>query len=173
MNKKFVILGLILLLAVIIYYWLGGFKSIRKEIIKDTNITVLGFYYEGKIGSDSLQNLFEQARQLVLKEEYAKSIALVYYGEPNENTGEVKNFIGVQTDNTAIKAKPYNWEYRKFKRNKSIMGCIEANVLAMPTPDDMVSELKSFALENEVALDSIFIEYYRGPNNVCVELLSK
>ncbi|PTB90774.1 hypothetical protein C9994_16800, partial [Marivirga lumbricoides] len=88
MNKKFVILGLILLLAVIIYYWLGGFKSIRKEIIKDTNITVLGFYYEGKIGSDSLQNLFEQARQLVLKEEYAKSIALVYYGEPNENTGE-------------------------------------------------------------------------------------
>jgi hypothetical protein len=43
----------------------------------------------------------------------------------------------------------------------------------MPTPDDMLSNLKEYSYENKIEPDSIFIEYYSGPNNLCVELLSK
>lgn len=173
MNKKYLILGLILLLTILSYYWLGGFQSVQKQIIENPEITVLGFYYKGKIGSDTLQNLFEQARQLVLNKEYAKSIALVYYGEANQETGAVENFIGVKTDNHSIKKIPNKWEYRKFKSTTSVIGCIEASVLVMPTPETMLGELQLFAEENQIQLDTLFIEYYKGPNNVCVELLSK
>lgn len=171
MKKRYLILLLIILISLIGYYFLGGFKSIDKSVVDQPEVYIYGTYYEGIIGSDTLQNLFMQAREMVEKNDKYKAVAIAYYGETNKETGAVKNFIGVQVNKNEEIGIPNKWEIRSFERNKSIKGCIEANVLAMPTPDDMLQELINYAEEQSIVSDSIFIEYYAGPNNLCVELL--
>ncbi len=170
--KKYIIISSILLLTVLIYFILGGFKSIDKNLKENTETQILGVFYKGIIGSDSLQNLFMQARNIAETEANATSIAIVYYGDTNPETGAVNNFIGVTVEDK-LSRKPEKWEYRVFKAEKSVKGCIEANVLAMPTPEDMLEELREYAKEKNMKADSVFIEYYLGPNNLCVELLGK
>jgi hypothetical protein len=171
MKKALLILLPIILIAVLIYALLGGFKSIDKSIEENTIVHIAGTEYKGKIGSDSLQQLFMRSKELVESEEAATSIAIAYYGEADTKTGAVHNFIGVIVGDDPIYKMPDNWEIKTFKSNSSVKGCIEANVLAMPTPEDMLEELKSFAKEKNLETDSIFIEYYPGPNQLCVELL--
>ena len=171
MKKALLILIPLLLLSIIIYWFLGGFKSIEKSIEESPLIHIAGTEYRGEVGSDSLQMLFMQSKKLVESEATASSIALVYYGEAEQKTGAVRNFIGVVVGDEPIYDMPESWEIKTFKRSKSVKGCIEANVLAMPTPDDMLEELKVFAEEKNIATDSIFIEFYPGPNQLCVELL--
>jgi hypothetical protein len=173
MKKRYLILPLIILISILCYYWLGGFKSIDKTVIDQPKVYIYGTYYEGIIGSDTLQQLFMQAREMVEKENNLRAVAIAYYGETNEETGAVKNFIGVEIGKGDLFDFPDNWELRSFSRLKSVKGCIEANVLAMPTPDDMLQELKTYAYEQSISTDSIFIEFYAGPNNLCVELLGK
>lgn len=173
MKKRYLIVLLIILISFISYYWLGGFNSIDKSVVDQVEVNIYGTYFEGIIGSDTLQNLFMQAREIVEIDSKISAVAIVYYGETNEETGAVKNFIGVKVDKNNIAELPKQWELRSFKKDKSIKGCIEANVLAMPTPDDMLNDLKTYAKEQSILTDSIFIEYYAGPNNLCVELLAK
>ncbi len=136
-------------------------------------IHIYGTYYEGTIGSDTLQDLFMQSRGIVEKNNEIRAVAIVYLGETNEKTGAVKNFVGVQLNDEDTFGLPERWEMRIFNSSKSVKGCIEANVLVMPTPDDMLQELKNFAEKQSISTDTIFIEYYAGPNNLCVELLGK
>jgi hypothetical protein len=171
MKKAFGVIVLIIVLSIISYAFLGGFKSIEKSVENKPLIHIAGTEYKGKIGSDSLQILFMQSKDLVESEETATSIAIVYYGEADSKSGAVHNFVGVVVGDKPVYQMPANWEIKTFKKNNSVKGCIEANVLAMPTPEDMLEELKSFAKEKNLETDSIFIEYYPGPNQLCVELL--
>ncbi|MBK6266502.1 hypothetical protein JKA74_15765 [Marivirga sp. S37H4] len=171
--KKYIIVASIIILAILIYYILGGFKPVEKALVENTSIRILGTHYEGEIGSDSLQKLFMQARGLVETEANATSIAIAYFGEANTESGQVSNFIGANVTGQIKGSTPDYWEYKNFTAPKSVKGCIEANILVMPTPEDMLDELKHFASEQEVSADTVFVEFYSGPNNLCVELLGK
>lgn len=171
MKKALFIIVPLIIIIIIAYAFLGGFKEVDKSVEESVLVHIAGTEYIGKIGSDSLQNLFMQAKGLVESEETATSIAIAYYGEANEITGAIHNFIGVQVGDEPIYKMPADWEIRTFKRPTSVKGCIEANVLAMPTPDDMLQDLKVYATENSIAVDSVFIEFYPGPNQLCVQLL--
>lgn len=173
MKKALYIVTTIVVVSVIIYAVLGGFKEIEKSIEKDVLVHIAGTEYQGKIGSDSLQMLFMQAKDLVESEATATAIAIAYYGEADTKTGAVHNFIGVEVGDEMIYQMPENWEIKTFERSTSVKGCVEANVLAMPTPDDMLQDLKSYAQEKSIEVDSMFIEFYPGPNQLCVQLLGK
>lgn len=171
MKKVVGFIILIIVLSIISYAFLGGFKSIEKSVEQNPLIHIAGIEYKGKIGSDSLQQLFMESKDLVESEETATSIAIVYYGEADNKSGAVHNFVGVVVGDNPVYEMPDKWEIKTFKKNHSVKGCIEANVLAMPTPEDMLEELRIYAEEQSLATDSIFIEYYPGPNQLCVELL--
>lgn len=150
---------------------MGGFREVEKSIEEDMLVHIAGTEYIGKVGSDSLGMLFMQAKDLVESEATATAIAIVYYGEADTKTGAVHNFIGVAIGDEMIYDMPKGWEIKTFERSASVKGCIEANVLAMPTPDDMLQELKMYAIDKNMAVDSMFIELYPGPNQLCVQLL--
>ena len=171
MKKALFILLPLIVIAIVIYAYLGGFKSIEKSKEDNMLVHIAGIEYEGKIGSDSLNQLFMQSKALVESEDAADAIAIAYYGEADSKTGQVRNFIGVAINEEPIYEMPKNWQIKTFKRKTSIKGCIEANVLAMPTPDDMLQELKVYAEQNSIPVDSMFIEFYPGPNQLCVQLL--
>ena len=172
-KKLFITLAILITISTVVYAILGGFKSADQTINNKPLIYIYGKEIKSTLGSDSLKNAFMKARDLVEKESEASAIAIVYYGEANEETGEVFNFIGtlLKESNTTLKIE--DWAVRKLEAPNSVKACIEANVLVMPTPDDMLSNLKEYSYENKIEHDSIFIEYYSGPNNLCVELLSK
>ncbi|WP_296623331.1 hypothetical protein [Marivirga sp.] len=171
MKKALLIITALIIVSIIAYAILGGFKEVEKSIEEDALVSIAGTEYQGKIGSDSLQMLFMQAKDLVESEATANAIAIAYYGEADAKTGAVYNFIGVAIGDEMIYEMPKGWEIKTFKRSTSVKGCIEANVLAMPTPDDMLQELKMFAIDQNIAVDSMFIEFYPGPNQLCVQLL--
>ena len=171
MKKALFIIIPLIVVSIIIYAFLGGFKEVEKSVEEDMVVQIAGTAYKGKISSDSLQMLFMQAKDLVESEPTATSIAIAYYGEANPKTGQVHNFIGIAVGDEMIYEMPKNWEIRIFRKSTSVKGCIEANVLAMPTPDDMLQELKMYAIDQNVAVDSLFIEFYPGPNRLCVQLL--
>ncbi|WKK76138.1 hypothetical protein QYS49_01625 [Marivirga salinae] len=171
MKKTLIVIIALIIVSLIAYAILGGFKEVEKSIEEDVLVHIAGTEYQGKIGSDSLQMLFMQAKELVESEATATAIAIAYYGEADDKTGAVHNFIGVEVGDEMIYEMPKDWEIKTFKRSTSVKGCIEANVLAMPTPDDMLQELKMFAIDKNVAVDSMFIELYPGPNQLCVQLL--
>jgi len=173
MKKAAYIIIPLVIISVIIYAILGGFKEITKSKETDLLIHIAGTEYIGKVGSDSLQLLFMQAKNLVESEETATAIAIAYFGEADTKTGQVHNFIGIAVGEEPIYDMPKGWEIKTFKRPVSVRGCIEASVLAMPTPDDMLQELKEYSKEQQIEVDSIFIELYPGPNQLCVELLGK
>jgi len=172
-KKLFIILIILITLSTIVYALLGGFKSVDMSVNKEPDIYIYGTEIKSKLGSDSLRNAFMEARGLVENQNEAIAIAIAYYGEANEETGAVFNFIGILLNDSSTKMRIDGWETRRFKAPQSIKACIEANVLVMPTPEDMLSDLKEYSHENQIEPDSIFIEYYSGPNNLCVELLSK
>lgn len=171
MKKALYIIISLLIISVIIYVLLGGFKEVQKSTENDMLVHIAGTEYIGTVGSDSLQFLFMQSKNLVESEETASSIAIAYYGEADTKTGSVHNFIGVVVGDDPIYKMPEGWEIKTFKRSNSVKGCIEANVLAMPTPDDLLQELKLYAGEKNLSVDSVFIEFYPGPNQLCVQLL--
>lgn len=173
MKKALYIIIPLLIISVVIYAVLGGFKEVEKSIENDFLVHIAGTEYKGKVGSDSLQALFMQAKDLVESEATAISITIAYFGEADTKTGAVHNFIGVELEDEPNFKMPKDWEIRTFKRSKSVKGYIEANVLAMPTPDDMLQDLKLFAKEQNIAVDSVFIEFYLGPNQLCVQLLGE
>ena len=173
MSRKLIITVLSIgLIALISYYLLGGFNKATYTVKNSDTIDVYGIYYEGKIGSDTLREYFTQARTLVEENEQIDDIVIIYYGDVNPNNGQVKNFIGVNYNGNELN-KLKGWGNRGIKSKASVKACIEANPLAMPTPEDMLSELKEFALEKKLKPDTVFIEYYSGPNNLCVELLTQ
>ncbi|MGM0582347.1 MAG: hypothetical protein ACQETL_16835 [Bacteroidota bacterium] len=171
MKKALFIIIPLIVISIIVYALLGGFKEVEKSIDEDVLVHIAGTEYQGKIGSDSLEMLFMQAKDLVESEATATAIAIAYYGEADTKTGAVHNFIGVAIGDEMIYEMPADWEIKTFERSTSVKGCIEANVLAMPTPDDMLQELKMYAVDKNVAVDSMFIELYPGPNQLCVQLL--
>jgi hypothetical protein len=173
MSKKYLLIILsISIVALITYFLLGGFKSPEITVVSNPSVSVYGTYYDGRIGSDSLKNLFLTARELVQSHKQLEAIAIVYYGDVNEENGLVKNFIGVDASLAEEAIEHENWEYRSFSAPNSIKACVEANVLAMPTPNNLLKDLRAYGIAQEIKADSIFIEYYAGPNNLCVELLS-
>ena len=173
MSKKLIITVLSIgLIALISYYLLGGFNKATYTVETKDTIEVYGVYYEGKIGSDTLREYFTQARTLVEENEQIEDIVIVYYGDVNPNNGQVRNFIGVNSNGNELNTFE-GWSNRAVKSEASVKACIEANPLAMPTPEDMLSELKEMALQKRLKPDTVFIEYYSGPNNLCVELLTQ
>lgn len=171
MRKALYVIVALFIISLIVYAFLGGFKEVEKSVEEDVLVHIAGTEYKGKVGSDSLGMLFMQAKGLVESEATATAIAIVYYGEADTKTGAVHNFIGVAIGDEMIYEMPDGWEIKTFERSTAVKGCIEANVLAMPTPDDMLQELKMFAIDKSLAVDSMFIELYPGPNQLCVQLL--
>lgn len=174
MNKKYLfIIIIILVLALTTYYLLGGFKTPEFNTVDQPEINILGTYYEGTLGSDSLSELFMESRKMVEENTDISEIAIAYYGNVDEESGFVRNFIGVIVPENSTKTLKSNWEMRSFKATTSIKACIQANVLAMPTPNNMLADLRSYGEEENIKADTFFIEYYAGPNNLCVELFGK
>ncbi len=174
MGKKILLVIIVLLvISAIAYTILGGFKPLSMSITENTTTHIVGKYFKGKMASDTLQDIFLQAREIVENHEEVTAIAIAYYGEVDEETGLVTNFIGFKTDGGLPSYSPEGWTLRTFEAPKSVKACIEANILVMPTPEDMQDKLRKYSAENDIKPDSIFIEYYTGPSNLCVELLSK
>lgn len=160
---------LFLLAIAIIYIALGGTNEVKKSVLEKPSYTLYGQYYDGKVGADTLQMLFMDAVELVEANESLDEVVMVYFGQANEDTGEVHNFVGVEADDK-IKM-PSDWEALSLSAKQSVMGCIEANPIVMPTPASMHEELTAYAVEQQITLDTLFMERYKGPNNVCVEIL--
>jgi hypothetical protein len=94
MKKIWVTSGGIAILALAVYFLLGGFSPIQVELVQSEGYQIQGRLFEGKYNSTDLEELFFQMKKY--SEITERPFTVINFDEfMNEETGDVKQFVGV------------------------------------------------------------------------------
>ncbi|MFA0961684.1 hypothetical protein AB9P05_07745 [Roseivirga sp. BDSF3-8] len=168
-KKVFVILGLVALLALAAlagYYYLTQSQSIELSVEPGEKYRIAGKYYEGRYGDRKLEMIFSEMRQLVQANNLKGDLAILYYGNPREERGSVKNFIGILPESGSD--LPDSLEVRTFLPDYTITARIHSHPAIMPRPNHIREMMEEKAREMGYELDTIFIEKYLGNEDIVV-----
>src|SRR5690606_7994324 len=97
MNKKKLatIVGVLLLLALVVYVILGGFNRINIAIENRKNIHLLGLTYRGTPQDDGMVETFRRIESLV-REFPEANIHTIYFTEPAGKLDTLQVFVGIE-----------------------------------------------------------------------------
>lgn len=171
MNRIFIILSLLLLVAFgIAYFGLGGFR--QAEITLETTaqpVFLAGSYFEGPANSETFGNLTRKAYEYRTSGKVRGTFGNIFYNDPATSSEAAKVFVGLIVDDTLTQTLPAGYRYRVFPAGQRVLHArIEASYLV--APDKLYSGVKEHAKQNGLALQSIYLE--RFPSTGPVELLA-
>lgn len=163
MNKKSVFIALgVIVFSFIIYAYLGGYNKLEFGTeVRD--MSIYGKPYLGPIKSTDLGRLFEEHKQLSLKNN--TNLTVVDYGVVGEDS--VKQFIGIITDDSISE---YSIQMNEVTFLKTLL---TANPAVMPTPEDVRNQAQEYAKSNDLILDDFSIEVYQTNGNIEVYFPTK
>ncbi len=161
MKKYFVFAGIILLFGLVINYSLGGFETIKPNIISTYNTTIYGFLYEGSHASDSLANQVALLRKILDDGDIIGTLTIVNYIQPAlEKRGVIRQFIGIETEHYLTHNR-YSLDSLKINSYNGIQFRIPIRPLVMPSPEKLKKLAKEAAISMNSELASYSIEYYK------------
>jgi hypothetical protein len=166
--RRLVILSALLLVLIIIYYRLGGFNEIEVDQVSFEHYHLAGQYIEGKYGDDSLRAAFLESKNLIESATIPGTLSILYYGEPEESTGKVKNFIGILVEDTTYRL-PAGWGYRSLEAKKGLRARVNAHPIALPSPSTINKKLEEKAQEANEKLSEVFIERFISNRTIEVD----
>lgn len=159
MLKRFLIaLGvLLLIIAIIFYYKLGGSKELDFEIISREKTYVIGEHFKGKPNDPKIEKLFLEARARAKKDAYA-ALTVVNY-QTDEDNKTIEQFIG-----SATLKKPHeipdHLQMLEIPAHTAVFTIINAHNFVMPTPEKVRAAAQTFASKNNQKLDTLSLETY-------------
>lgn len=128
------------------------------EIVTDFDLTVYGSTIRERYNSDSLEEQFFKAREMISK---GQDLVVVNYHELAEDT--VHQLIGIS--GTETKA---GWQKRSF-RGDYIKTIIDAHNLVMPTPGQVRGQAVDYAKSQSKSINEDYtIELYEAENALVV-----
>lgn len=148
------------------YFYLTKSQSVNVRLEKGEKYRIAGKYYEGKYGDRQLEKIFGDMRTLLQQGDIAGELAVLYYGDPHNETGKVKNFIGILPEQGA--KIPESLEVRTYTPDHTLTIAIHSHPLVMPRPTRVRSMMEDEAEQNGYELDSIFLEKYLGNEDIVV-----
>lgn len=159
--QRLALLSFVLIVLLIIYYQLGGMKEVVVSKQAETNYRIAGQYLEGKYGDDKLKKAFLDSKKMIEEGEVKGVLSIVYYNDPEQEEGKVKNFIGIQLASVKHELSiPSNWEIREFGNVEVLRARIEAHPAVLPSPQSINNSLFKKAQEGNIKLSEIFIERF-------------
>lgn len=168
-NKLKVFLATVALLmtaVAVVYFYLTKSQSVDVSLDKGENYRIAGKYYEGKYGDRELEKVFGQMRTLLEEEAIRGELTVVYYGDPQTETGRIKNFIGILPETGS--QIPDSLEVRTFSPENTITVRVHSHPSIMPRPNRIKEIMEEEAQTKGYELDSIFMEKYLGNEDIVV-----
>jgi len=170
-TKKFFIGGgLILLILIAVYVYLGGLNTIEvSEVAVSHNYKLLGLDYTGRPASKAMRDSFETLRGFIADGKISGTLALVYFNDAKTKKGEYQMFIGILLDEIP---EEYPEEYRLMgvELKRAVQANITVHNVVMPSPNTIESRMEDFARKQGLQLKPLSIELYQPDNTLRVQI---
>lgn len=167
----FVSIASTFVIALSVYYYLGGFNDL--EVVKSNNniYNVAGREFRGRITSDSLNTIFNEVRDLVLENKINGELCVINYRE-NLEKNEVHQFIGILLGDE-ISEIPSGLKVREIKAETSFKVGLGMHPLVMPNTGKVEEVIHEFAQQNGFSLESYTMEIIFSDNSILVEMFAR
>lgn len=172
MSKKSILITFIIVAIAGLcgYAYLGGFHKVEISKITIGSYKIAGKHFEGKVQSDTLSNIFFVAKKYVQTHDNANSIAILYYQSADISIGKIDCFAGALLASDAENL-PKEFEVKKFKVKEVLRARFEGHRLVTPEPSTIYQKIKTYADENGIQLQKIYIEKYFSDEAIEVDYL--
>ena len=168
MMKKTVALVLlsVVVIAVAVYYWLGGFQTSLIEEVRQPVRVVWGTLYQGKYGDLELRKIFVNTRNQLAEGAVQGTLAVVNY-DSLFDTQEVNQLIGVilKTPDSARLGETID----TLSAGTYIRVHIHGWSATWPTPAKIHQRVQDYAGQRELQLGEKVVEHYFGSDSMWVE----
>lgn len=173
MNRKFVIIVLVLATLVLVFYaYLGGFDQPEITVAKTKLQYVAGKYYEGPVNGKEFGLRFQEASQMVDNKKLAGTLTNIYYNNPEAQDDTIKAFIGVTVADTT-QTIPAGYELQKLSGNRKVIE-VTSNAHFLLAPNKMYPALFDYLKANNLKTKNHYLEQFpdKGPALLQAELLN-
>lgn len=154
-KKLGLVLSVLVLVLLLAYYWLGGFRAIEVSSLPCQEIELAGILYEGTPQDERLGESFKKIERLI-GQNPGKSLHTVYYVEPAGKLDTMKVFVGLEKK--GIDDGSVGLEHLSFSCKESIVARLSAHRFVMPGPLTVKKKIQEYANENGLEIEGIFID---------------
>jgi hypothetical protein len=153
------------------YYYLGGFTERSVELVAVNDYHLAGIRYQGKLGTDALEEIFYEVQDKVRDGSLAGTMAIMVLKEPQTGKDSVDQYVGVLLENPGEASLPQGWERFTIEASQALRSSIRAHNLVMPSPKEIRDEIQDYARKHELPLRTdVTIEKYLGERHLEVEI---
>jgi effector-binding domain-containing protein len=167
MKKFLYIMVGFAILMLVFYTYIGGFTAPEVTIQPSKKMYVAGIPFRGSLQDEKFSNAFKRAAEVVDKNELQGVLGNIYYNDP-ERGDSIDAFIGVVVLDSTV-AIPADYELRTVPaRNKVIHAEASANVALLPKK--LYKSVFDYAKENNLQLETFYVEWFPEENKGVVEV---
>lgn len=169
MTKKsiLIILGLLILLLIGIYAYLGGFRSFEIALLERDDYQLIGHYYAGEYDGDSLETLFFEAKAHISDAKLEGTLTIVHFS-PDAQQDSIRVFVGVAVP-ALPNSLPTSMEHRTIEAGKVLQAKITAHYAVRPLRNTVDKRMEAFAAERDLHLSPVVLEHYLSDNELHIE----
>ncbi|MDO6439513.1 hypothetical protein Q4534_18960 [Cyclobacterium sp. 1_MG-2023] len=157
------LIGVLLLVLTLAYFYLGGFNPIKTSLTDCNQINLIGVEFIGTPQDKKIGEHF----QMVEEAREDSPLYTIYYKEPEGKRDTLHVFIGykpkIQEEEIE---KP--WSYLPISCTQAIVARLEMNRFVMPGPEKTKKAILAFAKEKGLEVEGVFIDKIISSD--CVEV---
>jgi hypothetical protein len=164
----YIIFALLFTTILILYNQLGGFNEpvISYESVKE--YTIAGKQFKGRASDPAIENLFSEMKLLKQEKGYLGPLVMVWYKEENKQDEPIEVLIGIEI--LPGETIPERLEPTYIQMNGVVRAEINAHASVMPSPENVLKEIRKFAETNDFMLQEIIIDKYLEESVVYTEI---
>lgn len=150
-----ILVGLLLVSLPIFYWQLGGFNPIRITIEDRGDLKLLGLTYRGTPQDPGMLGTFQQIEDIINKYPQSK-LHTLYDIEPAGKLDTLEVFVGVEFQEEINEQE--DLDLREIECSQVVVANIEAHRLVMPSPEKVKSQIESFATNQNISTQGIYVD---------------
>ncbi|MBI0399220.1 hypothetical protein [Cyclobacterium marinum] len=157
------LIGLLMLVLTLAYYYLGGFNPINTRLTDCNPINLIGVDFIGVPQDKEIGEHF----QMVEEARKDSPLHTIYYKEPEGKRDTLHVFIGYESK---IKEEGLRepWIKLPLSCSRAIVARLEMSRFVMPGPEKAKDAIRLFAKEKGLELEGVFIDKIISSD--CVEV---
>jgi hypothetical protein len=172
MRQKRNIIGIAIFFTICLslYAYLGGLEKVVVQYVDTKGYHIIGREYQGDIESNEMKSIFLEFKGMAEKHQNGGNLVVLYYKDAQEGDENIKCFTGLLLDNKPDDI-PFGKEYRYFESNGVIRARFDGHRLVTPNPATIKEKATKYAEENNLGMQSLFIEKYFSNNAIEIDYL--
>ena len=153
------------MVAIIIYYQLGGAEPVQLRIVERQQMYVFGQHFEGFPNDKKLEEIFFAARDRAI----AEKLDLMVINYPiKEQENKVKQFVGVVRPGRAAGSEE-GLDVVPLPQGVYVEAQVRAHNFVMPQPEEVKEQAAKFAQEKKLELETgISYEIYKSDRELVI-----